>query len=159
MCFSVQCVREIHSFLSIPMSEMHRLSLCVTLFNKHPEIIGMELYKCRYEEEDGAVCSVELPSLLPYNAWTTADYSGLTNNILSFQLVPYNIISTPALLGFDLLMHMSTYLNQYMEVDEASGVPTTALDVRIGQHQIECIQLTIFDVYKGRIIANDGVQV
>ena len=45
MCFSVQCVREIHSLLARPMSDMQSLRVCVTVFNQNPEMIGMELPK------------------------------------------------------------------------------------------------------------------
>ena len=76
-------------------------------------------------------------SLIPYNTRTTADYSGLTNNLLSFQLVPTNPGGNPALLGVDLLMYMPTYRNQHMEGDEAAGGQTDAIDVHIGEHQME----------------------
>ena len=73
------------------------------------------------------------PSLMPYNTWSTADYSGLTKNLLSFQLVPTNPDGTPAFLGVALLMHMPAYRNQHMELDESAGGPTDAIDVHIGE--------------------------
>ena len=118
MCFSVQCVRDIHSLLSIPMSDMQILCLCFTLFDQHPDIIGMELHKSRDTEEAYVVvAAAALPSLITYNTWTTADYSGLTNNLLSFQLVPTNTEGTPTLLGVALLIHVPIYRNQHVEGD------------------------------------------
>ena len=78
------------------MSDMQILCLCFTLFDQHPDIIGMELHK-RLDTEEACVvvAAAALPSLLTYNTWTTADYSGLTNNLLSFQLVPTNPDGTP----------------------------------------------------------------
>ena len=134
MCFSVKCVREIQSLLSIPMSDMQSLCVCVTLFGQHPDIIGMELPKLRdAEEADGVAAAAALPLLLTYNTWNTADYSGLTKNLLSFQLVPTNPDGTPAFLGVALLMHMPAYRNQHMELDESAGGPTDAIDVHIGE--------------------------
>ena len=78
-----------------------------------------------------------LPSILTYDKWTTAYYSGLANNLLSFQLVPTNLGGTPAFLGVDLLMHISTYRNQHVEGDEAAGGPTDAIDVHIGEREME----------------------
>ena len=90
--------------------------MCVTICHRHPEVIGKELPKRQgAEDSDGAFASATLSSLLTYNEWNTAYYSGLNNNLLSFQLVPTNPDSTPALSGVDLLMHMSTYHKQYME--------------------------------------------
>ena len=63
-------------------------------------MIGIKLPKLRYaEESDGAVAADVLPSLLPYNAFTTADYNGLTNNLLSFQIFSTNSGITPVLSG------------------------------------------------------------
>ena len=105
MCFSVQCVRDIHSLLSIPLSDMQILCVCITLCAQHLYIIGMKPPKRRYVEESyGAVVAATFPSLLPYNAWTTAYYSGLTNNLLSFKLVPTNPDGAPTFLGVALFI-------------------------------------------------------
>ena len=99
----------------LPGSYIQSLIVCVTICNQHPEIINTELPKIRdAEESDVSVADVELPSLLPYNTYTTADYSGLNNNLLSFQIVPTNPGGTPEFLGVALLMHMPTYLNHHM---------------------------------------------
>ena len=42
-CLSLECVREIHSSLSIPLSDMQSLRVCVTLCYQHPEMIKMEI--------------------------------------------------------------------------------------------------------------------
>ena len=110
------------------------------------------------EEVDGVVAASALPSLLPYNTRTTTDYCGLTNNLLSFQLAPTNPNNTPALLMVALLIHMSTYRNHNMEGDKAAGVPTDAIDVHIGELQMECIQPTNVDIRKRQILADAGVQ-
>ena len=51
-------------------------------------------------------------------------------------------------------MHMSTYLNQNTEGDEADRGPTAALDVHIGERHMECIKPTDVDLRKGWIIVN-----
>ena len=133
--------------LSIPMSDIQSVRGCVTLCNKHPEIIGMELPKPQYTEEaDVDVSAVALLSLMPYNTWTTAYYIGLASNIISFQLVPTNPKVTPVFLGVSLLMHMSTYRNQHMEVDEVARGPTDSLDLHIGNLHMECIQPTNVEI-------------
>ena len=74
MCFSVQYVRDIHSFVSIPMSDMQIIFVCVTLCDKHPYMIGMELTKLLdAEESDGSVAADALMSLLPYG-WIERPY-------------------------------------------------------------------------------------
>ena len=49
-CFSLECVREIHSSLSIPLSDMQSLCVCVTLCYQHLEMIEMELPQRRDAE-------------------------------------------------------------------------------------------------------------
>ena len=97
MCFSVWCVLGRFTVLIHPYVWHSNTScVCVTVCYQNPEIIGIELPKLLdAEEADGAVDVASFPSLLPYNSWTTADYSGLTNNLLSFQLVPTNPDGTP----------------------------------------------------------------
>ena len=51
---------------------------------------------------------------------------------------------------------MSTYPDQNMEGDEASGSPTDALDVHIGERHMKCIQPTDVDPCNGRIFADTG---
>ena len=55
-------------------------------------------------------------------------------------------------------MHMSTYCNQHIEENESSGGPTAALDVHIGELQMEFIQP--IDVYlcNGLILSDSGYQ-
>ena len=45
LCFSVQCVRDIHCLLSIPMYDIQILCVCVTLWDHHKEMISMVLPK------------------------------------------------------------------------------------------------------------------
>ena len=52
--FSLECVREMHSLLSIALSDMQILCVCVTLCNQHPKMIEMEILQRRYAEEGGA---------------------------------------------------------------------------------------------------------
>ena len=159
MCLSVQCVRQIHSFLSIPMSDIQILHVCVTICDQNPDMIGMEIPKLQdAEESGGAVTDDAFTSLMTYNTQTNEDYSGFTNNILSFQLVTTNTNGNPELLGVNLLMHMSTYYNQNIKREESDGRPTVALDVNIGERQMECIQPTNVEILKGRIISNSGGQ-
>ena len=92
------------------MSDIKIILVCVTICDHNLDIIGVELSKLRdAEEADVAVSADLLPSLLAYNAWTTVDYGGLTNKILSFQIVPINRNGTTAFSGVALIMHMSTY--------------------------------------------------
>ena len=143
-CFSLECVREIHNTLSIPLYDMQSLRVCVTLCYQHPEMIEMELPQRRYAEEggaDGAVSELTragLPSL-PSDAKTTSNTCGLNNNLLTFQLVPKNHDGTLVLSGDDLLTHMLTYANQHVEVYEGVRGPTPALDIHIRKRQMECI--------------------
>ena len=84
--------------------------MCVILCYQNPDIIGLEPPKCRdTEEADEAVTADGFFVTDKYNACTTVDYSGLTNNLLSFQLVPTNPDDTPALSRVALLMHMHIY--------------------------------------------------
>ena len=104
------------------------------------------------------VAAAALPSLMIYNTWTTSDYSGFTKNILSFQIVPTNPGGTPALLVVALIIHISTYCNQHVEGYEAAGFPTAALDIHIGERQMEYTQPTDVDLRKGPILADAGGQ-
>ena len=52
--FSLECVRGIHSSLSVPLSDMQILCVCVTLFDQYPDMIEMELPQSRDAEEGGA---------------------------------------------------------------------------------------------------------
>ena len=110
-CFSLECVREIHSSLSIPLYDMQSLLVCVTLCYRHPTMIDMELPKRHDVEEGGADGSVSaltragLPSITS-DAKTTSNTCGLNNNLLRFQLVPKNPDGTLVLSGEDLLKHM-----------------------------------------------------
>ena len=122
-------------------------------------MIGMELPKHRdAEEADGVVAAAAFSSLLIYNTWTPADYSGLTNSLLSFQLVPTKPGGTPTLLGVALLMNMPIYRNQHVDGDEANGGPTYEIDIHIGYRQMDCIQPTDVDLRKCQIIDDSGVQ-
>ena len=80
-CFSLECVRDIHSSLSIPLSDMQSLRVCVTLCYQHPEMIEMELPQRRDAEEggaDGAVPALKQAGLppLPSDAKTTSNTCG-----------------------------------------------------------------------------------
>ena len=83
--------------------------------------------------------------------------SRLTNNLLSFQLVPTNTNGTTAFSVVSLPMQMYTY-NQHMEGYEAAGGPNDELAVHIRDFQMECIQLTDAELRKGWILANAGGQ-
>ena len=121
----------------------------------------MELPKRQDAEEggaDGAVSELTRAGFLslPYDAQTTADTFGLTDNLPKFQLVPKNPDGTLVLSGEELLKHMSMYANQLVEGDEVVGGPTLALDIHISKRQMECIQPTDDELRKDRIIANAG---
>ena len=158
-CFSLECVREIHSSLSIPLSDMQSLRVCVTLCYRHPTMIDMELPKRHDVEEGGAdgsfsaLTQTDLPSL-PSDANTTENNCGLNNNLLKFKLVPKNPDGTLVLSVEDLLKHMSTYANQHVEGYEGVRGPTPALDIHISKCQMECIRPNDDDLCKDRILAD-----
>ena len=161
--FSLECVRDIHSSLSIPLSDMKSLRVCVTLCYQHPDMIEMELPQRRDAEEggaDGAVSALTqdvVPSL-PYDEKTTANTCRLNNNLLTFQLVPKNPDGTLVLLGEDLLKHILTYANQNVEGGEGVRCPTPELGIHISKRQMECIRPTDDYLRKGRILADSGGQ-
>ena len=89
---------------------------------------------------------------MPYIEWTTEDYGGSINNILSFQIVPTDSDSTLVLLRVAILMQMRTYQNHNIKEDEASVGRNAALDVHIGDRQMKCIQPIDVDLRKVRIL-------
>ena len=58
--FSLECVRDIHSSLSIRLSYMQSLCVCVTLCDRYPKTIEMGLPQRLDAEEGGADGAVSL---------------------------------------------------------------------------------------------------
>lgn len=137
--YSVECVREIHSSLSVPYSDMHNLRLCTTLCKEHPEMLEMEVPMDKEEDEP-------TPN-------TTVHIAGVTDCLDNFQRVPLDASGAPKLTGEDLFDHMVTHRNRTVGAE-----PTEALGLMIGDRQMECINPSEDDLRKGRLIADAGGQ-
>ena len=132
---SLECVKDIHKYMSIPISNIQSLCLCVTLRPHHPEMIDTELTLCQYT----------FPS---YDISSTTKYtSGVTDKLALFQRFLKNTDGTAVLLNKQKFKHTINLQDLRYGHKKICGT-TLELGISTGKCQMKCIQTNNVDLRK-----------
>ena len=144
--YNVDCLRQLVTKCSLPLSTLNDIKVCVIISRKHPTSLD-------FEKSSGD--NAHNPETV--DAIKEAEKVSIDTGLDQFQLIPRNAAGMPKLSGLELFEHACQYRNTNVAAETKEGkqvrlAPAKGLDIALYNDSLECIQPTESELCRGAVI-------